>query len=159
MTGFSIETCQLEDWPAWQTLTREVEALFGPMADLPEFAAAWQKAVAAQQVLCARETPRQTKSPLLGGIIFSPTENEIVWLAVSAHSRGKGVGANLMAQALQRLDPARAVSVQTFTDSVPAGQPARRLYQRFGFIDHHPAGDNPAGYITVIMLRPATGGD
>jgi GNAT superfamily N-acetyltransferase len=153
MSGYCIETCRPDDWAAWQTLTREVEPLFGPMADQPEFTAAWQAAVAAQQVLCAREAPSTGASPLLGGIIFSPKENEIAWLAVSARSRGKGVGAKLLAQALQRLDPTRNVRVQTFVDSVPAGQPARRLYQRFGFIDQKMAGDNPAGYATVIMIR------
>jgi len=153
MADYSIETCQPDDWATWQTLTREVEPLFGPMADQPEFAAAWQAAVAAQQVLCAHEAPSTSVSPLLGGIIFSPKENEIAWLAVSARSRGKGLGANLLAQALQCLDPARKVRVQTFTDSVPAGQPARRLYQRFGFNDEKPAGNNPAGYATVIMIR------
>jgi len=157
MNGYSIETCRPADWAAWQTLTREVEPLFGPMADQPEFAAAWQAAVAAQQVLCARETPSTSGSPLLGGIIFSPKENEIAWLAVSARSRGKGVGAKLLAQALQLLDSDRMVCVQTFADSVPTGQPARRLYQRFGFIDQQPAGNNPAGYPTVIMVRTAPG--
>ena len=151
MSGYSIETCRPDDWEAWQTLTREVEPLFGPMADQPEFAVVWQAAVAAQQVLCARETP-STTGMLLGGVIISPAENEIAWLAVSARSRGQGVGANLLAQALQRLDPAKAVRVQTFADSVPAGQPARRLYQRFGFKDQKPAGDNPAGFSTVMMV-------
>lgn len=155
MSGYCIETCQPDDWATWQTLTREVEPLFGPMADQPEFAAAWQAAVAVRQVLCARETPSTSGSPLLGGIIFSPKENEIAWLAVSARSRGKGVGAKLLAQALQCLDPTRNVRVQTFADSVPAGQPARRLYQRFGFINQKMARDNPAGYATVIMVRAA----
>ncbi len=109
--------------------------------------------MAAQQVLCARETPTTNDSPLLGGIIFSPAENEITWLAVSARSRGNGVGANLLAQALQRLDPDRVVYVQTFADSIPAGQPARRLYQRFGFKDNKPAGDNPAGFANVMMIH------
>ncbi len=39
MNGYSIETCRPDDWAAWQTLAREVEPLFGPMAD-QEFATA-----------------------------------------------------------------------------------------------------------------------
>lgn len=156
MNGYSIETCRPEDWAAWQTLTREVEPLFGPMADQPEFAEAWQAAVAARQVLCARKTPTTNDSPLLGGIIFSPTENEIIWLAVSARSRGRGVGANLLELALEQLDPSRAIIVQTFDRSAPQGLPARKLYQLFGFTDQHPGETNPAGFPTVIMARPAT---
>lgn len=155
MAAYIVETCLPEDWTAWQALTREVEPLFGAMANLPQFAAAWQNAVAGRQALCVRETPHTPGSPLLGGVIFSIEENEIAWLAVSARSRSKGVGASLLTQALQQLDFSHEVCVQTFDNSVPEGQPARRLYQRFGFVDRQPGGDNPAGYPTVIMVRPA----
>lgn len=153
MISNPVESCLLEDWTSWQALAREVEPLFGAMADLPEFATAWQNAVAAQQALCVREIPQTPGSALLGGVVFLLEDNEIAWLAVSAYSRGKGVGESLLAQALERLDLARDIRVQTFDASVPEGRPARKLYQRFGFVDRQPGGENPAGYPTVIMIR------
>ena len=135
----------------WLALAREVEPLFGPMADLPEFKAALADAIAAGTALSACDQA----GALRGGIVIDPKHNEIAWLAVAASARGQGLGQALLTCALKRLDPTRPVTVQTFDASCAAGLPARRLYQACGFSDLAPAEANPAGLPTVIMQRAA----
>lgn len=149
----SCQTAQADQLNAWLTLAREVENLFGPMADLPEFKAAVQAAIAAGTAIscCAPDS-----NVLLGGSVIEPSNNEIVWLAVTTAARGQGVGQALLNYTLERLDPTRSVTVQTFAASCTAGLPARRLYKSCGFTDHAPAEPNPAGWPTVVMQRAAT---
>jgi hypothetical protein len=59
--------------------------------------------------------------------------------------------------ALNHLDKDRDIFVQTFDDSVKEGKGARTLYTGFGFFDFKKAGNNPAGFPTVIMKLPAGG--
>lgn len=44
----------VEDFPGWITLAREVEPLFGPMADVPSFREALRRALAHGNALCVR---------------------------------------------------------------------------------------------------------
>lgn len=142
-----------DELPSWLALAREVEPLFGPMADDPGFAAALREAVRAHAALSVR-VEVGAGSTFGGGLVISPAENEVVWLAVAEAHRGLGLGRLLLVAALARLDPAREVRVQTFDGAVAAGQAARRLYQGCGFVDVRAAGKNPAGVDTVIMSRP-----
>jgi len=136
---------QLNDW---LELAREVEPLFGPMADLPEFQDALAQAIANDTALSSYE---QASGTLLGGIVIDPEHNEIAWLAVTAAARGKGIGRTLLDYALKRLDSSRPINVTTFDASCEAGRPARRLYIDCGFKNHRAAGINPAGLPIVEM--------
>ena len=81
---------QLNDW---LELAREVEPLFGPMADLPEFQEALAMAIANGTALSCCE---QASGTLLGGIVIDPEHNEIAWLGGTAGPRGKGIGRALI---------------------------------------------------------------
>lgn len=151
-----VRRAAMEDVRPWLELAREVETLFGPMAEEPAFQQALRDAVTSGSAFCT-DGSQDAGAPILqGGIVISTEANEIVWLAVSGNSRGRGMGRALVAFALDRLSADKPVIVQTFADSVPEGVAARRLYAAFGFADHQEAGPNPAGIPTVLMKRPAT---
>lgn len=136
----------------WLRLAREVEPLFGPMVEDPGFQNGVKRALAEARAI-GWHRPDGT---LGGGIIVDRTANDIAWFAVEKASQGQGTGRKLLAAALARLDPLRPVSVTTFAATVPEGNPARRLYERFGFQDEKPAGVNPAGIAIAVMRRPCT---
>ena len=150
-----IRSAEPGDVPGWLRLAREVEHLFGPMAEVPEFRAALEKAIGDGHALAASEDGAEE---LAGGIVFSPEGGAIEWLAVSTRARGAGLGRELLAAAIARLDPARPVSVQTFAPASADGAAARRLYASFGFEDREDAEATPAGVPTVIMVRRASAG-
>jgi len=152
-----VHTATASDFEAWIALAREVEPLFGPMADDDSFRDAVRQAIAGQTAFCLRQETQDRPQPLAGGIVISTDTNEIAWLAVSGANREKGCGTALLGEALVHLNRQETAFVQTFDASVPEGQAARRLYGRFGFADLKKGGDNPAGLPTVIMERPATG--
>ena len=143
------------DYDAWLALAREVESLFGPMADEPGFQEALKGAIAEDTAYCIRSDHHENKAPLAGGIVISRATNEIAWLAVAEPHRGKGLGRQLLVFALDRLNPYLDMVVQTFDASVPQGAAARKLYLDFGFKDDQDGGLNPAGVRTMIMRRPA----
>ena len=90
---------------------------------------------------------------VLGGIVISKETNEIVWLAVAQHSRGRKIGTALLSEALKHFDHTKPITVTTFDKSVEAGTSARRLYESFHFRDCLEAGSNPAGIPIVTMSR------
>lgn len=144
----------LEDFPLWLSLAREVEPLFGPMADVPEFQSALQAAINEGRALCIRDTDTAGACQMGGGVIFDKNTNEILWLVVSQVLRGRGAGRLLLNTVIERMDPTRPIRVQTYDGSVEAGMPARHLYINMGFQDLCDGGRNPAGFPTVIMERP-----
>lgn len=149
-----IEIGQKEDIPAWLRLAREVEHLFGPMADEPSFHEALNKAIEEERAFCVRADDDGPEPSLCGGVVVEPEENEIGWLAVSAICRRSGVGNNLLLYALGRLSGDRRIRLSTFDESVPEGMAARRLYTKHGFQDQRYLGHNPAGKPIVLMVRP-----
>ncbi len=140
------------DFPHWLKLAKEVEPLFGPMVDDPNFCDGLRKAIREGQAICFVEGGKAGGSEaLLGGILISRAANEILWLAVAERSRGRRIGSALLAEALGRLDRTRPITVTTFERSLAAGIPARRLYESVGFHYTGEAGLNPAGIPTVVM--------
>ncbi len=148
-----VELSRLEDLDRWLVLARQVEHLFGPMADDPYFKDAVRLAISVGNAFCIHESEKAGIGALAGGVIISRENNEIMWLAVSETFRGRGLANMLIEVALMRLNAATAVCVQTFEKSVPEGVAARSLYRKFGFVDERPAEINPAGIPTVIMRR------
>ena len=142
-----------EDIEGWLALAKEVEHLFGPMAEVPEFKDALAKVIADKQAFASPHGSSPLANSILGGIVVSKETNSIEWLVVSASARGLGIGGQLLEAALNRLDSARPIAVQTFAPSVPEGLAARRLYQKFGFEDRENMGLNPAGIDTVLMVK------
>ncbi|MFD9107044.1 GNAT family N-acetyltransferase [Streptomyces bottropensis] len=122
------------DLPAWLRLADEVEDLFGPMVDDPEFRAALERNIQRGTALCVREHG-STGTVLAGGLLMSvrPPRYEISWLAVSTAFRGQGIGALLIRSALREFTAAPGtVEVTTFGPEHP-GRSARGFYEHLGF--------------------------
>ncbi len=135
--------------PLWLELAAEVESLFGKMAGNPEFEEAVKEAVKNGEVFCHENE----KKEITGVVALSKAENSIEWLAVKENSKGKGISKLLIEKAISELNEKKDITVQTFTEEVPEGIPARKLYFAFGFRDYKKSGINPAGIETVIMKR------
>ena len=148
----NVEYAKISDFDAWIELAREVEPLFGPMADEAGFQEGLKMAIAAKTAfsICSTEG-------LMGGIVISKESNEIVWLAVSERYRQQGCGRELIKFAINQLNSPESIFVQTFAESVPEGRSARKLYSDFGFVDFKDGGLNPAGIATVIMRLKESG--
>ena len=146
-----IIASELKDFDAWIALAREVEHLFGPMADEISFQDALRQSILKNTAFCVRSEANETQQELKGGIIVSKETNEIAWFAVSKKYRGIGCGKELLNYAITKLERQNEIYVQTFDKSVVEGKVARRLYLNLGFTDYKPGGLNPAGINTVIM--------
>ncbi len=153
MPAASVRSSIPEDIDGWLGLAREVEPLFGPMADVPEFRDALAAAIADGQALTSSAASSGHGDRVLGGIVICKATNSIEWYVVAASARGLGIGGQLLQRALDQLDPARPVLVQTFAPSIADGLAARHLYRKFGFEDDRPMEPNPAGVATVLMVR------
>jgi len=147
----NVDFSELTDFDAWIRLAKEVEPLFGPMADDVDFQEALKQAILDRTAFCIRSDSSKKDKPLKGGIVISKESNEIAWLAVSQQYRRMGYGQKLIKFAISKLNAQESVYVQTFDKSVPEGKPARKLYLYFGFTDFKDGGLNPAGVSTVIM--------
>lgn len=152
----NVDYSNLSDFVAWISLAREVEPLFGPMADEASFQEAIREAISEKRAFCIRSSSDETDASLSGGVVIAEEANEIIWLAVAEKCRGMGFGRQLLKFAINSLNTQKSIYVQTFDQSVPEGTAARRLYLDSGFVDLKDGGSNPAGIPTVIMQLPAT---
>ena len=154
-TPMTVYFSKSADFDSWIALAREVEPLFGPMADEMDFQEALRQAILAKTAFCLYPDRNQGAPHLIGGVIISKESNEIAWLVVSKQYRKKGWGRELIKFAISRLNQGKSIIVQTFDKSVSQGASARNLYLDFGFTDVKNGGLNPAGVPTVIMQRKA----
>ena len=143
-----VQIAKIEDFENWLQLAKEVEPLFGPMAEEVSFQTALKDLIAQKQAFCIKQD-----AEFCGAIAISKNDNEILWFAVSQTCKGKGYGRSLLQYATNELDGYKNITVQTFADGIKVGEPARQLYQSFGFIDLKPSENNPAGYPIVIMIK------
>lgn len=146
-----VDCSNIADFDAWIALTKEVEPLFGPMADEMDFHKELRQAILNSTAFCVRSAPNEKDAALKGGIIISKESNEIAWFAVSNKYRRKGYGRHLLKFAINNLNKRKSIFVQTFDETVPEGKAARKLYIDFGFSDYKNGGPNPAGVPTAIM--------
>ena len=126
-----------DDVPSWLELIPEAERLFGPM---PTFDTHLLRAIDRGTALVVAD-----QAKVVGGVLLSRDgqPHQIYWLYVRRSRRREGVGIALLEAVLERW-PTGNVEVATFTADSPGGQPARALYERFGFIccgRTHPAPD------------------
>lgn len=128
----------LRDLDSWLSLVPEIESLFGPMPDLETHI---RRGIERRTALVV-----SSGDDVAGAALLSRDDgpHHIRWLAVRRSQRRQGVGAAIMTAILDRW-PAGDVDVVTFTAQAPDGAPARRLYERFGFIFAAPAGPGPDG--------------
>lgn len=146
-----IRVLTTNDIPSVLKLAEEVEPLFGPMIENDDFINALKNVIQANNAFGYDNTDHL----LSGAIVIDRNENTIEWLAVASTAKQRGIGSLLLEKALKNLDPQRPVLVQTFSSTIKAGIPAKKLYSKYGFYDVQDAGKNPAGIDTVLMKRDA----
>lgn len=153
----NVVCSDITDFDGWIALAREVEPLFGPMADETAFHEGLQHAISQKTAFCIRSDSDENDQRLKGGIVISKESNEIAWLVVSRHYRKMGYGRDLLQFAIRQLNPQKDMFVQTFHESIVDGSAARKLYLDAGFSDYKDGGLNPAGIPTTIMRLPKSG--
>jgi len=144
-----------EDVPAWLALAAEVECLFGPLVGEPTFLRALERNVARGSAYSVREGDGPPGAPLEGGLLFSahPPEYRIGWLAVAARARRRGVGRRLVSHVLALAARPARVSVVTYGEEVVGGAPARRFYERLGFLPAEMTLPGPDGGARQVYRR------
>lgn len=150
-----VVTAHPDDIPGWLVLAAEVEPLFGPMIEDSNFHTALSDSIAQDRALCIRENDGPPGTPLMGGLLFTPlpSKHEIDWLAVAQRWQRHGVGEALVEHVLGLVQPPGEVVLLTFAEGVPAGEPARRFYEKHGFFPAESGPVNPAGYRTQVFRR------
>lgn len=128
MADSRVRPATIEDIPAWLTLAREVEPLFGPMPDIDHHI---RRAIDRGTALVVTDAG----NTLVGATLLSRDDEPHVihWLAVAADARRQGTGRALLQAILDRWDDRRPIDVITFGKDVPRGEPARALYAAHGF--------------------------
>ncbi|MCX6344353.1 MAG: GNAT family N-acetyltransferase [Armatimonadetes bacterium] len=150
-----VVLAKVEDIPAWLDLAREVEYLFGPMAEVPAFYAALRKNIDRGTAFCIREAQGPTGAALLGGMLYSPRPPiySIGWLAVTQKCRRQGIGQRLMDYALSLVEAPAEMVVTTFGADNPDGEPARHFYEQCGFYPAEAAPEGSEGGSRQIFRR------
>ena len=150
-----VVAAQPADFSSWLRLTAEVEPLFGPMVDEPRFHRALRVNIRRRTAFCVREGDGPSGVPLLGGLLFSPRPPlyTIGWLAVARRSRRKGAGRLLVEHVIGLVQPPAEMVATTFGADVKGGQPARRFYERMGFLPAESAPNGPEGGSRQIYRR------
>jgi ribosomal protein S18 acetylase RimI-like enzyme len=145
-----------EDIDSWLNLAGEVEYLFGPMVDKPEFHRALLSNLARSTALCIRGVDGPPGTPLLGGLLFSPHQPRYVisWLAVTANVRNQGIGKELIREALRRfVSYPCTLEVEAFGLDHP-GARSRSFYEQLGFRAEEDCPPGPDGGSRQIFRLP-----
>jgi hypothetical protein len=137
----------MDDINEWLMLAAEVEYLFGPMVNDPNFIQGLERSIGRNTAFCIRKNDGPPGSPLLGGLLWSSNAPvyKISWLSVSSQARKQGV-----------------IFVTTFGEDVVDGKPARMFYKRFGFVPldeqlpNGPEGGSRQKYKMIIMPKNST---
>jgi len=138
-----------QDYNTWIAFAKEVEPLFGPMADSEEFRDGITKCIQNNNAFGI-----YNDEGILAGIIaLDRDHNEILWLAVGKKFRGNKFGDKLVKKAIEELEVNGDIYVQTFSRKTEEGKYARIIYENNGFVDLRDAGINPANIETVIMVK------
>ena len=139
-----VQIATRADIPSWLELASQVEFLFGPMVDQPDFQNALRKNIDRESAYCVREQDRSAGAPLLGGLFlsFRPPEYHIRWLSVAEQWRRGGIGTVLLEHVFGLIKPPAELFVTTFGADNLEGQPARQFYQKMGF---EPIAEAPPG--------------
>ena len=133
------------DIPGWLALASQVEFLFGPMVDQPDFHSVLCKNIDRGSAYCVREQDQPAGAPLMGGIFLSFRESHINWLSVDQQWRSRGIGTVLLEHVFDLIKPSTVLFVITFGEDNPEGPPARQFYKKMGFEPIAEAAPGPEG--------------
>ncbi|MCW5252903.1 GNAT family N-acetyltransferase [Streptomyces sp. SHP 1-2] len=142
------------DFPGLLGLAAQVEHWFGPMVGEPGFHTAVRDHIARAAALVAVSP----EGDLLGGLLFGaePPVHHVHWLVVSEGARGRGVGRELMAEAVRRsVRGPGTLEVVTFGADHPGAvaSGARVFYERLGFTPAEDAEPGPEGGSRQVYRR------
>ena len=142
-----VQIATRADIPGWLELASEVEFLFGPMVDQPDFQNALRKNIDRESAYCVREQNRLAGAPLMGGLFLSarPSEYHIRWLSVAEQWRRRSIGTVLLEHVFDLIKPPAELFVTTFGEDNLEGHPARQFYKKMGFEPFAEAPPGPEG--------------
>ncbi|MDD5219867.1 MAG: GNAT family N-acetyltransferase [Candidatus Bipolaricaulis sp.] len=151
-----VRVAKREDYCAWLDLAAEVEPLFGPMVDDPVFRRVLSRNLGRGSAYCIREHDGPAGSRLVAGLLLSvhPPVHRIGWLAVARSYRRSGFGTALVEHIIRKTPPSAELLVVTFGSGVRGGEPARRFYERMGFIPAETVEPGPGGTPRQAFRRP-----
>jgi ribosomal protein S18 acetylase RimI-like enzyme len=130
-----VVIAQQEDYTPWLALAAEVEDLFGPMVNNPDFQQTLLKNIGRGTAYCIRENDGSPGTSLIGGMLFSPKPPiyKISWLVVSQKYQRQGIGQMLVDYGIRQVQPPAEMVVTTFAPNTAGGEPARRFYNKLSF--------------------------
>jgi GNAT superfamily N-acetyltransferase len=145
-----VQRADDRDTPFWLALASEVEPLFGPMVNDPAFHQRLRRNIELGSAFCIRQQDGPPGAPVLGGLLFSPRrpdrpEDRITWLAVAEPWWRHGVGRRLVEHVIGLVPRTAVLTVVTFGPEIDGGQPARRFYERLGFLPAEMVAPGPDG--------------
>ena len=142
-----VQVAQLGDLQSWLHLAAEVEHLFGPMVDEPQFMDALTRNIERGSAFCIRESDGPAGAPLQAAVLFSakPPLYKIGWMSVSQDHRRRGLGTALLAHITGLVRAPGEIAVTTFGPDVAGGEAARAFYVHAGFVPAEMADDGPEG--------------
>ena len=148
-----IQIATRADIPGWLALASQVESLFGPMVDQPDFHSALCKNIDRESAYCVREQDQSAGAPLIGGLFLSFREYHINWLAVDEQWRRRGIGTVLLEHVFDLIKPSAELFVTTFGEDNLEGKPARQFYKKMGFEPFAEAPPGPEGGSREILRK------
>jgi GNAT superfamily N-acetyltransferase len=75
----------------------------------------------------------EEENKIIGGMIFSPNQNRISWLAVDPKYRRKGIGTALVKYMFKELSDRKEYKVKTFIEGEWQSKASHPFYQSLGF--------------------------
>ena len=150
-----VQIATRADISNWLELASQVEFLFGPMVDQPDFQRALRKNIDRESAYCVREQDRSAGAPLMGGLFLScrPPKYHIRWLSVDQQWRRRGIGTVLLEQVFDLIKPPAELFVTTFGEDNLEGQPARHFYKKMGFEPFAAAPPGPEGGSREVLRK------
>ena len=148
MDKIIVRQLRPEDYGQFRNIVRETEPLFGSQIGDSGFYDMVMDLCKKKNTFCTVNE----HDNLTGAIIINRETHWIEWLAVKKRYQGKEYGRELLEKAIKELK-GNDIFVRTFSEGIPEGIPARKLYDSFRFKHFVSAEKNPAGYDTEVLKR------
>ena len=128
-----IRLAKAEDIKGWMRLVEQVKDSF-PGLDTAEQLKQHEQTVlefiSRGEAVCAVENGETA-----GALLFSKQNSMLCFLAVSGSFRRRGTAKKLVEFMLERIPTENDVTVTTYREGAPGGEPARAFYRRMGFCE------------------------
>ncbi len=129
----TIKLATKQNIDSWMALVDKVKGSF-PGLETEETLAEHRKTVLEFMdkgcAICAKDGDR-----IVGALLFSKETNTLCFLAVDAEYRRRHIGEKMFSYMLNLMDAGKDITVITYRADVPEGIPARKFYQKMGFVE------------------------